>query len=194
MRGLKRTAAGAAAIALSIGVLAGCGTSTSDAGSTAAEATETAPALTKAQFVAKANAICTKLDNTADSLESDAVDTVSAAKAQIKKFNAEAQEALAQLQALVPPAALEAAKDTLVQSSQESVKLFDELTASLEGGTVPSTAELKAQATQAMALVTKQEAAAKELGLSNCFTGVNNDGKADTADDGGDDADGNDAG
>ena len=191
MRGLRRTASGLAVIALSAGVLAGCGSSDSGA-TTAAEATS-APPLTKAEYVAKVNAICTTLDNTADSLENADIESVSAAKAQIATFNSEARAAIGELEALVPPADLQAAADTLVASSKESVALFDELTSSIDGGSGPSTAELEAQATKAEALATKQMAAAKELGLSNCFTGVNNDGDASTNDDGTDGADADDA-
>jgi hypothetical protein len=101
MRGLKRTAAGAAAIALSIGVLAGCGSSDSGA-TTAAEATTAAPALTNAEYVAKVNAICTKIDDTANSIENEDGDTIAQAKEGIAELTANAKAGIASLKALTP--------------------------------------------------------------------------------------------
>ena len=191
MRGLKRTAAGAAAIALSIGVLAGCGSSDSGA-TTAAEATTAAPALTNAEYVAKVNAICTKIDDTANSIENEDGDTIAQAKEGIAELTANAKAGIASLKALTPPADLQAAHDTLVQTSGDSIALMNKLVASAESaesGNV-DTAGLAADLDQAMALEKKQTAAAKELGLSNCFTGdepgdTNDTGDADGAADAG---------
>ena len=188
MRGLKRTATGAAAIALSIGVLAGCGSSDSGA-TTAAEATTAAPALTNAEYVAKVNAICTKIDDTANSIENEDGDTIAQAKEGIAELTANAKAGIASLKALTPPADLQAAHDALVASSSEAIALNEKLVASVEAGTVDK-AQLTADAAEAQALVKKQMAAAKELGLSNCFTGdepgdTNDTGDADGAADAG---------
>lgn len=188
MRGLKRTAAGLAAIALSAGVLAGCGSS-SDTASTAAADAATTAALTKAEYVTAVNAICTKIDNTADNLDAGDVESITAARAQIDKMTAAAQEGIAELKALTPPADLQAAHDALVTNSSESVALSQKLMTAIESKSLDD-ATLKADAEKAGQLVEAQEKAAKELGLTNlCFAGVNNDGDPSTNDDGPGDAD-----
>ena len=188
MRGLKRTAAGLAAIALSAGVLAGCGSS-SDTASTAAADAATTAALTKAEYVTAVNAICTKIDNTADNLDAGDVESITAARAQIDKMTAAAQEGIAELKALTPPADLQAAHDALVTNSSESVALSQKLMTAIESKSLDD-ATLKAYAEKAGQLVEAQEKAAKELGLTNlCFAGVNNDGDPSTNDDGPGDAD-----
>lgn len=188
MRGLKRTAAGLAAIALSAGVLAGCGSS-SDTASTAAADAATTAALTEAEYVKAVNAICTKIDNTADNLDAGDVESITAARAQIDKMTAAAQEGIAELKALTPPADLQAAHDALVTNSSESVALSQKLMTAIESKSLDD-ATLKADAEKAGQLVEAQEKAAKELGLNNlCFAGVNNDGDPSTNDDGPGDAD-----
>lgn len=188
MRGLKRTAAGLAAIALSAGVLAGCGSSGDTASSAASDAATTA-ALTKAEYVAAVNTICTKIDNTADNLDSADVESATAARAQIDKMTAAAQEGIAELKALVPPADLQAAHDALVTNSGESIALSQKLMTAIESKSLDN-ATLKADAKKAAQLVEAQEKAAKELGLNNlCFAGVNNDGDPSTNDDGAGDTD-----
>lgn len=188
MRGLKRTAAGLAAIALSAGVLAGCGSS-SDTASTAAADAATTAALTKAEYVTAVNAICTKIDNTADNLDAGDVESITAARAQIDKMTAAAQEGIAELKALTPPADLQAAHDALVTNSSESVALSQKLMTAIESKSLDD-ATLKADAEKAGQLVEAQEKAAKELGLTNlCFAGVNDDGDPSTNDDGPGDAD-----
>ena len=188
MRGLKRTAAGLAAIALSAGVLAGCGSS-GDAATTAAGDATTATALTKAEYVTAVNAICTKIDNTADNLDAADVESATAARAQIDTMTAAAQEGIAELKALTPPADLQAAHDALVANSSESVALSQKLMTAIESKSLDD-ATLKADAEKAGQLVAAQEKAAKELGLTNlCFAGVNNDGDPSTNDDGDTDAD-----
>ena len=76
MRGLRKTAAGVAAVALAAGVIAGCGSSSDTASTAAAEsaATSTTAELTQAEYVAKANAICRKIDDVTSTL-GDNVDT-----------------------------------------------------------------------------------------------------------------------
>ncbi len=186
MRGMKRTAAGLAAITLSAGVIAGCGSSSSDA-TTAAEAT-TAVALTKAEYVAKVNAICTKIDDTANSIENQDGDSIAQAKEGIAELTANAKAGIASLKTLTPPASLQAAHDSLVSTSSEAIALNEKIVAAVEAGTVDK-AQLTADAKEAVALATKQQAAAKELGLSNCFTGDEPGDTNDTSDaDGADDA------
>lgn len=188
MRGLKRTAIGLTAIALSAGVLAGCGSS-SDTASTAAADTATTAALTKAEYVAAVNTICTKIDNTADNLDAGDVESVTAARAQIDKMTAAAQEGIAELKALVPPADLQAAHEALVTNSSESIALSQKLMTAIESKSLDD-ATLQADAKKAGQLVEAQEKAAKELGLNNlCFAGVNNDGDPSTNDDGPGDTD-----
>lgn len=176
MRGLKRTAAGLAAIALSAGVLAGCGSSGDTASS---EATTTAAALTKAEFVTQANAICTKIEASLGALNEQADSgSLADAKDALAKASAAAEEGVAEMKALVPPADLQAAHDTLVQTSSESIALMDKLTSaaeSAESGNV-DTAGLDASLEEAFTLAEKQSAAAKELGLSDCFTGTSTNG------------------
>lgn len=191
MRGMKRTVAGVAAIALAAGVLAGCGSSSSDTASSAeqpAESVATTAALSKAEYVAQANAICTKIDDTASALDDNAdSETLAQAEASLKKVTAAAEEGVAQLKALVPPADLQAAHDTLVQTSADSIGLFKRLVTALDSDNV-NTTELNSDLEQAMALEKKQTAAAKELGLSNCFTGQPQGADdADTNDDGAND-------
>lgn len=188
MRGLKRTTAGLAAIALSAGVLAGCGSS-GDATTSAATEAATTAALTKAEYVAAVNTICTKIDNTADNLDPQDVESVTAARAQIDKMTAAAEEGIAELKALTPPADLQAAHDALVTNSSESIALSQKLMTAIESKSLDD-ATLKADAEKAGQLVAAQEKAAKELGLNNlCFAGVNNDGDPSTNDDGPADAD-----
>lgn len=188
MRGLKRTTMGLAAIALSAGVLVGCGSSGDSASTAAADAT-TAAALTKAEYVAAVNKICTKIDNTADTLDSADVESVTQAKAQIDKMTAAAQEGIAELKALTPPADLQAAHDALVTNSGESIALSQKLMTAIESKSLDN-ATLQADAKKAGQLVEAQEKAAKELGLTNlCFAGVNNDGDPSTNDDGPGDTD-----
>lgn len=193
MKGMKRTTAAIAAIALSAGVIAGCGSSSDGGATSAAEQVESATtaALTQAEYVAKANAICTKIDDSLSSLDDQSdSDSLASAKEQLANASAAAEEGVAEMKALVPPADLQAAHDTLVQTSGDSIALMNKLVASAESaesGNV-DTAGLAADLEEAMALEKKQTAAAKELGLSNCFTGdsSNDSGMddADTADDG----------
>lgn len=193
MKGMKRTTAAIAAIALSAGVIAGCGSSSDGGATSAAEQVESATtaALTQAEYVAKANAICTKIDDSLSSLDDQSdSDSLASAKEQLAKATAAAEEGVAEMKALVPPADLQAAHDTLVQTSGDSIALMNKLVASAESaesGNV-DTAGLAADLEEATALEKKQTAAAKELGLSNCFTGdpSNDSGTddADTADDG----------
>jgi hypothetical protein len=151
----------------------------------------TTAALTQAEYVAKANAICTKIDDSLSSLDDQSdSDSLASAKEQLAKASAAAEEGVAEMKALVPPADLQAAHDTLVQTSGDSIALMNKLVASAESadsGNV-DTAGLAADLEEATALEKKQTAAAKELGLSNCFTGdsSNDSGMddADTADDG----------
>lgn len=191
MRGLRKTAAGVAAIVLAAGVIAGCGSSSSDTASSAeqqAESVATTAALTKAEYVAQANAICAKIDDTVNTL-GDNVDaeSIASAEATLKKATAAAEEGVAEMKALVPPADLQAAHDTLVQTSTESIALFNKITDALTSGNT-DTAGLTADAEQAAALEAKQLAAAKELGLSDCFTGQEQaTDNAGTSDDGAND-------
>jgi len=169
MRGLRKTAAGVAAVALAAGVIAGCGSSSETASTAAAEsaATSTTAELTQAEYVAKANAICQRIDDVTSTL-GDNVDTetLEQAQAELDKAVTAAREGVAELKALVPPAALAAAHATLVQTSPA----------------------IMAEAKQAESLVAKQLAAAKELGLSDCFTGNTTDTMDDDgADDGAND-------
>lgn len=188
MRGMKRIAAGLAAVTLSAGVLVGCGSS-GDTASTAAADTTTAAALTKAEYVAAVNAICTKIDNTADNLDAADVESVTAARAQIDTMTSAAEEGVTELKALVPPADLQAAHDALVTNSSESIALSQKLMTAIESKSLDD-ATLKADAEKAATLVAAQEKAAKELGLTNlCFAGVNNDGDPSTNDDGAGDGD-----
>ena len=190
----SRTAAvllGAVALG-SIGFV-GCGSSSDGGATSAADQVESATtaALTQAEYVAKANAICTKIDDSLSSLDDQSdSESLASAKEQLAKTSAAAEEGVAEMKALVPPADLQAAHDTLVQTSGDSIALMNKLVASAESaesGNV-DTAGLAADFDQAMALAKKQTAAAKELGLSNCFTGdsSNDSGMddADTADDG----------
>ena len=193
MKGMKRTTAAIAAIALSAGVIAGCGSSSDGGATSAADQMESATtaALTQAEYVAKANAICTKIDDSLSSLDDQSdSESLASAKEQLAKTSAAAEEGVAEMKALVPPADLQAAHDTLVQTSGDSIALMNKLVASAESaesGNV-DTAGLAADLEEATALEKKQTAAAKELGLSNCFTGdpSNDSGTddADTADDG----------
>ncbi len=193
MKGMKRTTAAIAAIALSAGVIAGCGSSGDGGATSAADQVESATtaALTQAEYVAKANAICTKIDDSVSSLDNQSdSESLASAKEQWAKTSAAAEEGVAEMKALVPPADLQAAHDTLVQTSGDSIALMNKLVASAESaesGNV-DTAGLAADFDQAMALAKKQTAAAKELGLSNCFTGESSNDSgtddADTADDG----------
>ncbi len=192
MKGMKRTTAAIAAIALSAGVIAGCGSSGDGGATSAADQVESATtaALTQAEYVAKANAICTKIDDSLSSLDNQSdSESLASAKEQLAKTSAAAEEGVAEMKALVPPADLQAAHDTLVQTSGDSIALMNKVVASgesAESGNV-DTAGLAADFDQAMALAKKQTAAAKELGLSNCFTGESsNDSGTDDADTAGD--------
>lgn len=180
MRARSKAAAGIAAMALAAGVMAGCGSSSSDTASSAAQQVEsvasdagtaTTAELTKAEFVAKANAICTKIDDVTSSLGDSAdADSLSQAEAALSKAMAVAKQGVADLDALVPPAALAAAHATLVETSTASIALASRLIKAIESGNADSAA-LSADLQEAVDLEKKQLAAAKELGLSNCFTG-----------------------
>lgn len=189
MRGLRKTAAGVAAVALAAGVIAGCGSS-SDTASTAAEsvATSTTAELTQAEYVAKANAICRKIDDVTSTL-GDNVDTetLEQAQAELDKAVTAAREGVAALKALVPPAALAAAHATLVQTSGDATELGSKIISAALAGNLDDPAIME-EAKQAESLEAKQLAAAKELGLSDCFTG----NTTDTMDDGGADDGAND--
>jgi hypothetical protein len=194
MKGMKRTTAAIAAIALSAGVIAGCGSSSDGGATSAADQVESATtaALTQAEYVAKANAICTKIDDSLSSVDDQSdSDSLASTEEELAKASAAAEEGVAEMKALVPPADLQAAHDTLVQTSGEAIALMNKLVASAESADSGNmdTAGLAADLEEAVALETKQTAAAKELGLSNCFTGdsSNDSGTddADTADDNG---------
>jgi hypothetical protein len=196
MKGTKRTTAALAAIALSAGVISGCGSSSDGGATSAAEQVESATtaALTQAEYVAKANAICTKIDDSLSSLDDQSdSDSLASAKEQLANASAAAEEGVAEMKALVPPADLQAAHDTLVQTSGDSIALMNKLVASAESAESGNadTAGLAADLEEAMALEKKQTAAAKDLGLSNCFTGDSSNDSgiddADNADDGAND-------
>ena len=163
MRGIKRVAASVAVIGLSAGLVAGCGSSSTDTAST------TGTALTAAQYKTKVLAICTKLAVAENDLGNTDVESVAQAEAAFTKAADEADAAINEIKAITPPADLQAAHDDLVSSSQESVALFDSLVADLKDGSAPSAATLEANAKKAMALAAKQEAAATKLGLAKCF-------------------------
>jgi hypothetical protein len=173
MRGLKRTAAGVAAIALTAGILAGCGSSSTSGADTAAESVATqAAALTKAEYTAKANAICAKIDATQGSIDDADLESPEQAKAAIEADVATARAGVAELKALVPPADLQAAHDTFVSTSEESIVLFERLMTQMDSaGVTTDTAALQSDLAEAEALEAKQSAAVKQLGLSKCFTG-----------------------
>ena len=84
-------------------------------------------------------------------------------------------------------AALSAAHATLVQTSGDAIELGSRLISVALAGNLDEPA-LVEEAKQAESLVAKQLAAAKELGLSDCFTG----NTTDTTDDGGADDGAND--
>jgi hypothetical protein len=179
MKGMKRTTAAIAAIALSAGVIAGCGSSSDGGATSAADQVESATtaALTQAEYVAKANAICTKIDDSLSSVDDQSdSDSLASTEEELAKASAAAEEGVAEMKALVPPADLQAAHDTLVQTSGEAIALMNKLVASAESADSGNmdTAGLAADLEEAVALETKQTAAAKELGLSNCFTGDDN--------------------
>lgn len=190
MRGLRKTAAGVAAVVLAAGVIAGCGSSSDTASTAAAEsaATSTTAELTQAEYVAKANAICRKIDDVTSTL-GDNVDTetLEQAQAELDKAVTAAREGVAELKALVPPAALAAAHATLVQTSGDATELGSKIISAALAGNLDDPA-LVEEAKQAESLEAKQLAAAKELGLSDCFTG----NTTDTTDDGGADDGAND--
>lgn len=193
MRVLRKTAAGVAAVALAAGVIAGCGSS-SDTASTAAaesvasEATSTTAELTQAEYVAKANAICRKIDDVTSTLGDNAdTETLEQAQAELDTAVAAARQGVAELKGLVPPAALAAAHATLVQTSSDATELGSKIISAALAGNLDDPAIME-EAKQAASLEKKQLAAAKELGLSDCFTG-NAAGDADDsgADDGAND-------
>ena len=193
MRGLRKTAAGVAAVALAAGVIAGCGSSNDTASTAAAESVATQPTattaeLTQAEYVAEANAICQRIDDVTSTL-SDNVDTETPqqAEAGLEKAIAAAQKGVAELKGLVPPAALAAAHATLVQTSGDAIDLGSKLIRAGLAGNLDDPA-LAADLQEATSLEAKQSAAAKELGLSDCFTG----NTTDTTDDGGADDGAND--
>jgi len=194
MRGLTKTAAGVAAVALAAGVIAGCGSSSDTASTAAAEsvatdATATTAELTQAEYVAQANAICTKIDDVTSTLGSNAdTETPEEAQAELDKAVTAASAGVAELKGLVPPAALAAAHATLVQTSGEAVDLASKLISAALAGNLDDPA-LVEDAKEAEALEAKQTAAAKELGLSDCFTGnaTNGGDTTDGADDGAND-------
>jgi hypothetical protein len=196
MKGMKRTTAAIAAIALSAGVIAGCGSSSDGGATSAADQVESATtaALTQAEYVAKANAICTKIDDSLSSVDDQSdSDSLASTEEELAKASAAAEEGVAEMKALVPPADLQAAHDTLVQTSGDSIALMNKLVASAESAESGNadTAGLAADLEEAMALEKKQTAAAKDLGLSNCFTGDSSNDSgiddADNADDGAND-------
>lgn len=189
-------AAGVAAVALAAGVMAGCGSSSSDTASSAADqvesvasdATSTTAELTQAEYVAKANAICTKIDDVTSSLGENAdTETLEQAKAELEKAVTAARQGVAELKGLVPPPALAAAHATLVQTSGDATELGSKIISAALAGNLDDPALLK-DAKQAESLEKKQFAAAKELGLSDCFTGNTDNGTDDSgADDGAND-------
>ena len=135
MKGMKRTTAAIAAIALSAGVIAGCGSSSDGGATSAADQVESATtaALTQAEYVAKANAICTKIDDSLSSVDDQSdSDSLASTEEELAKASAAAEEGVAEMKALVPPADLQAAHDTLVQTSGEAIALMNKLVASAE--------------------------------------------------------------
>lgn len=193
MHGLRKTAAGIAAVALAAAVIAGCGSSSDSASTAAAESVATQPTattaeLTQAEYVAEANAICQRIDDVTSTL-SDNVDTETPqqAEAGLEKAIAAAQKGVAELKGLVPPAALAAAHATLVQTSGDAIDLGSKLIRAGLAGNLDDPA-LAADLQEATSLEAKQSAAAKELGLSDCFTG----NTTDSTDDGGADDGAND--
>jgi len=169
MRELRKTAVGIAAVALAAGVIAGCGSSSSDTASSAAdqvesvasEATSTTAELTQAEYVAQANAICARIDDATSTLSDDA-DTDSAAEAA-------ARAGVAELKALVPPAAQATAHATLVETSGAAIDLAVKIISAFDSGNLDEAA-LAADAQEATALKEQLSAAVEELGLSDCFS------------------------
>ena len=173
MRARGKAAAGVVTMALAAGMIAGCGSSSDTASTMAAEsaATSTTAELTQAEYVAKANAICAKIDDVTSTLGANAdTETPEQAQAELEKVVASAREGVAELKGLVPPASLAAAHATLVQTSGDAIDLGSRLISAALAGNLDDPA-LVEDAKQAEGLEAKQLAAAKELGLSDCFTG-----------------------
>jgi len=173
MKGMKRTTAAIAAIALSAGVIAGCGSSSEGGATSAAEQVEstTTAALTQAEYVASANAICGKIAEVTEPLNTPAdSETPEQAQAALEKAVAGAKAGVAELTALVPPAELATAHATFVETSSASIELGSKLISALLSGNLDDPG-LEADAREAEALEQKLVAAEKELGLSNCMSG-----------------------
>lgn len=136
--------------------LAGCG---GDGNGGAAAGTT----LTKAEFVAQANALCKDYDARIDALgEPAGIEDLVALAEQAKPI---AEEAVAKLRALTPPEDLQAGYDEYLATGDVNVALLAELGEAAKSGDV---AAIERIGTEGEANADKAHGIAAELGLADC--------------------------
>lgn len=133
--------------------LAGCGGGGDKSGGT----------LTKAEFVAQANALCKDYDARIDALgEPAGIEDLVALAEQAKPI---AEEAVAKLRALTPPEDLQAGYDEYLATGDVNVALLAELGEAAKSGDV---AAIERIGTEGEANADKAHGIAAELGLADC--------------------------
>ncbi len=163
-----------AVIGPSTGLLAGGGSRshTNAATSRVADTTAAAVARAVAEYMTPAEAIYA--NRSASETIVGNTDGTSPARAQaaIATETAAAKDVLVTIEALTPPAPLQAAHDALVCTSYDSVAMRDTLVSALRAGNVLPATQAQATIRQADAHTVTQAAAANDLGLINYLAGT----------------------
>lgn len=168
--------------------LVGCGgsdgtASTEAAASTQADGANAEPRMTKAEYIAAANKVCTDTEAKGNALA--APTSASEFGPYLAKAADVAQSGIDGLSGLYPPAELQAAHDKLIAAEEKAITLTRDLAGKLDGASAEEAATLAATIeTPEFQNASKDiNAAAKELGLENCgeqASGTDSDSGSDT--------------
>ncbi len=165
MRGRKRTAVTLAVIGPSTGLLAG-------GGSRSHTNAATAVARAVAEYMTPAEATCANRSATETIVGNTDGTSLARAQAAIATETAAAKDVLVTIEALTPPAPLQAAHDALVCTSHDSVAMLDTLVSDLRAGNVLPATQAQATIRQADTRAVTHEVAANDLGLVSYLVGT----------------------
>jgi hypothetical protein len=156
----------AGCIAVGSLAVAGCGGggSSSTTGASGASGQAGSQPLSKADFVAQANQVCA---NSSDKITALGQQTHSASQipSYLTKLGAIAEDLNSQLQALTPPAELQAEYQQLLDKNSETISVTHRAVAAAQSG---DQQELQAQIAKGNEINAAKVPIAKELGIPNC--------------------------
>ncbi len=120
-------------------------------------------ALTKAEYIEQADAICARFDSQLDALaQPETLDDLAAMATEAKPI---AEAGVAELRALDPPAELEEQVDAWLVLNEQNIEAIDQLREAAESGDETKVQQVAATATDNEQ---KADAAAAEIGLTDC--------------------------